>query len=192
MDIANADGGAANDDGISAREGVPMSITRARVSERDEAASGELDEVALLTVVDGWNIGTTGTVVAASSTHRTIEILGYFGESLGFLDVPTEQLRLVWKCPEPDLDFARSRAREGAEKKGMPLPIGEHDVVALRTAIDGWPAGTTGTVIYEDSGFKQVEIANHRGEDLAFLTVAPEELRVVWRTAHRGHEPALD
>lgn len=74
----------------------------------------------------------------------TIEIVGYRGESLDFLEVPVERLRLIEKCAEPDVDFARARAREGAETKQTPLPIGEHDVVALVAAVDDWPAGTTG------------------------------------------------
>ena len=74
----------------------------------------------------------------------------------------------------------------------MPLPIGEHDVVALRTAIDGWPAGTSGTVISDGPKYKMVEISNHLGEDLAFLNVPPDQLRVVWRTARRSNGIAVD
>jgi len=169
-----------------------MSTTWTSTRERDVAVIGELDEVALLEAVDGWAIGTTGTVVAVSSTSRTIEILGYLGESLDFLDVPIQRLRLVWKCPEPDLNFARNRAIEAADKGRMPLPIGEHDVVALRTAIDGWPAGTSGTVISDGPKYKMVEISNHLGEDLAFLNVPPDQLRVVWRTARRSNGIAVD
>jgi hypothetical protein len=83
----------------------------------------------------------------------TVEISGYLGESLDFLDVPIDQLRILWKCPVPDLEFARSRAMEGAAKRKVPLPIGELDVVALRTGLEGWPAGTTGTVISEGPAY---------------------------------------
>ena len=121
-----------------------MSTTWTSTRERDVAVIGELDEVALLEAVDGWAIGTTGTVVAVSSTSGTIEIRGYLGESLDFLDVPINRLRLVRRCPVPDPDYARSRAIEAADKRRTPLPIGEHDVVALRTAFDGWRQGRAG------------------------------------------------
>jgi len=68
-----------------------MSTTWTSTRERDVAVIGELDEVALLEAVDGWAIGTTGTVVAVSSTSGTIEIRGYLGESLDFLDVPIQR-----------------------------------------------------------------------------------------------------
>ncbi|HEY2052601.1 MAG TPA: hypothetical protein VGH14_01550 [Solirubrobacterales bacterium] len=169
-----------------------MSTTQTRRSERDAVVIGELDEVALLEAVDGWRIGTTGTVVEVSSGVGTIEIPGYLGESLDFLDVPTKRLRLVQKCLHPDPDFARRRAEEGADKRNRPLPIGELDVVALRTAIDGWPAGTRGTVISQGPSYKEVEVSNHLGEDLAFLVVSPDQLRVVWRAARRDHKIDVD
>jgi hypothetical protein len=176
----------AADHGISTGEEAPMSTTRTVTNERGVAAIGELDEVALLGDVDGWRLGTTGTVVEVSPAHLTIEIVDHFGESLDFLEVPTERLRLVEKCAQPGLDFARGRARKGAEKKQVPLPIGEHDVVALLVAIDGWPAGTTGTVVHQSKGYKMIEISNHLGEDLAFLDVPPDQLKVVWRTTRRS------
>ncbi|MBS1895273.1 MAG: hypothetical protein JST59_28570 [Actinobacteria bacterium] len=143
--------------------------------------------MALLEDVDGWGLGTTGIVVEVSPAQVTIEIVGYGGESLDFLQVPVERLRLIEKCARPDVNFARRRAREGARQKRTSLPIGEHDVVALVAAIDGWPAGTTGTVISEVGGYLTIEISNHRGEDLAHLDVLPDQVRIVWRTAHRGH-----
>ncbi len=163
-----------------------MSTTRTVNHERDVAAIGELDEVVLLEDVDGWRLGTTGTVVEVFPTAVTIEIVDHFGESLDFLEVPAERLRLVEKCAHPDIDFARGRAREGAEKKRVPLPIGEHDVVALLVAIDGWPVGTTGTVVHQSRGHMMIEISNHLGEDLAFLDVPPDQLKVVWRTPRRS------
>jgi hypothetical protein len=161
-----------------------MSTTRTTTDEQDTAVIGELDEVALLEGIDGWRIGTTGTVVAVSSTKVTIEILGYLGESLDFIEAPVEQLRLIQKCPRPDPNLARLRAMAGADKKRTSLSIGELDVVALRTVVDGWPAGTTGTVISDGGPLKLVEISNHLGEDLAFLDVPPDQLKVVWRTAN--------
>jgi hypothetical protein len=163
-----------------------MSTTRTVVDERGIAGFDLLDEVTLLEDIDGWRLGTTGTVVEVSSTHSTIEIVDHFGESLDFLEVPVERLRLVERCTNPDPDFAKGRARVGAERKRVPLPIGEHDVVALLVPIDGWPAGTTGTVVHQSSGYKMIEISNHLGEDLAYLDVPPDRLKVVWRTTHRN------
>jgi hypothetical protein len=125
-------------------------------------------------------------------THRVIEIFGYLDESLDFIEAPTEELRLMRKCPRPDLDFARSRAVEATEERRAPMPIGEHDVVALRTPTGGWPAGTQGTVIHNGPIYKLVEVSNHLGEDLAFLEVPAEQLRVVWRTPHRCAEVGAD
>jgi hypothetical protein len=169
-----------------------MSTTHASIGEPSVSLIGELDEVALLSEVSGWGLGTTGTVVAVSPSHCTIEIFGYLGESLDFIEVASEELRLVRKCPQPDLDLARGRAIAGAVKKHTTLPIRELDVVALLTAIDGWPAGTTGTVISEGPSFKEVEISNHLGEDLAWLDVPPEQLRVVRRSASRSAEVGVD
>lgn len=163
-----------------------MSIARTTTDEQKTAVIGELDEVVLLKGIDGWGIGTTGTVVAISSAQVTIEILGYLGESLDFIEAPLDQLRLIETCPPSDSDLARRRPVAKTERQ-TPSPIRELDVVALRTAVDGWPAGTTGTVVRDDRGSKLVEISNHLGEDLAFLDVAPDVLKVVWRTA-RGND----
>lgn len=57
--------------------------------------------------------------------------------------------------------------------------IGEHDVVFLLNPVEGWPAGTRGTVISDDPDFKLVEVSNEFGEALAFLDVRPDELRLV-------------
>jgi hypothetical protein len=164
-----------------------MSTTRMVNDKHDVTAIGELDEVALLEDVDGWRLGTTGTVVEVFATQVTIEIVDHFGESLDFLEVPTNRLRLVEKCVNPELDFARARAEAGAEKKRLALPIGEHDVVALRVPINGWPAGTRGTVLHQSKGFELIEISNHLGEDLDLLDVPPEQLKVVWRTTLRSN-----
>ena len=61
------------------------------------------------------------------------------------------------------------------------IAIGEHDVVALLNPIDGWPAGTTGTVIIDEPALKFVEISNGLGEELACLDAAPDQLRLVWK-----------
>ena len=65
--------------------------------------------------------------------------------------------------------------------------IGEHDVVALLNSIDGWPAGTKGTVIIDEPALKFVEISNELGEDVACLDVAPDQLRLVWKCPHPPH-----
>jgi hypothetical protein len=59
--------------------------------------------------------------------------------------------------------------------------IGEHDVVALLTAVEGWPAGTKGTVIIDEPALKFVEISNEFGESMACLDVPPDQLRLVWK-----------
>ncbi|HEX7279738.1 MAG TPA: hypothetical protein VF255_08965 [Solirubrobacterales bacterium] len=50
--------------------------------------------------------------------------------------------------------------------------IGEIDFVSFKEAIEGWPAGTTGTVVADFGNDKMVEISNDRGEALGF-PVAP-------------------
>ncbi|MBS1863640.1 MAG: hypothetical protein JSS68_18240 [Actinobacteria bacterium] len=62
---------------------------------------GELDVVVLLNSVDGWPVGTKGTVVSDDPALKLIEVSNELGEAIAFLDVPPEQLRLVWKCPPP-------------------------------------------------------------------------------------------
>lgn len=164
-----------------------MSVARTTTDEQETAVIGELDEVVLLKGIDGWGIGTTGTVVAVSSAQVTIEILGYLGESLDFIEAPLDRVRLIETCPLSGSDLARRRAVAKTVERQTPSPIRELDVVALRTAIDSWPAGTTGTVVRDDRGSRLVAISNHLGEDLAFLDVAPDVLKVVWRTA-RGND----
>jgi hypothetical protein len=152
---------------------------------------GTLDRVALLEAIDGWDIGTTGTVVADAPTHKMIEITGYLRESLDFLDVPTERLRLLSKCPRPDPDFALSRAKAGAERPTPPV-IGEHDVVEVLSAMDGWPAGTSGTVIIDGPDRKYVEISNHLGAGIDYLDVPTGQLRLIWKCRHRDSEVDAD
>jgi hypothetical protein len=142
---------------------------------------GVLDQVALLRDVPGWRIGTTGSVVAVSAGRVTVEIYGYFGASLDFVDLPLESFRLICKCPNPDLDFAKSRAVIGYEKRAIPMGIGEHDVVELLAPFEGWPVGMRGTVVIDAPDCKAVEISNHRGETLAILDVPTEQLRLNWK-----------
>ncbi len=75
-------------------------------------------------------------------------------------------------------------------------PIEEHDVVALRTPIGSWPAGTTGTVVslYEDAGLVEVAEDDPPGSALDNLLTMPfEQLELCW--SHRtgwvdGWKPA--
>lgn len=70
--------------------------------------------------------------------------------------------------------------------------IGEHDVVALLNPVGGWPAGTKGTVIFNDPGLKLIEICNEFGEALDELDVSPEQLQLVWKSAGPVPEIAVD
>ncbi|MBS1676068.1 MAG: hypothetical protein JST08_01665 [Actinobacteria bacterium] len=60
---------------------------------------GEHDVVALLNAVDGRPKGTEGAVVDDQPTRKWVEVANERGECLDILFVPTEQLRLVGKCP---------------------------------------------------------------------------------------------
>lgn len=62
---------------------------------------GELDVVALLTPVGAWPIGTEGTVISNDPDFKLVEICNEFGEALDELDVPPDQLKVVWS-PHPD------------------------------------------------------------------------------------------
>jgi ribosomal protein L24 len=61
--------------------------------------------------------------------------------------------------------------------------IGEYDVVVLVNAVDGWPAGTKGTVVDVHPPHKTVEIEGIEQSDddmLEYLPmVADEDLRLV-------------
>lgn len=59
--------------------------------------------------------------------------------------------------------------------------IGEHDVVALRNSVDGWPMGTRGTVLNDRPEVKFIEISNHRGEGVDYLDVPVDGLLLVWK-----------
>ncbi len=62
---------------------------------------GEHDVVALLNPVGGWPVGTEGTVLNRRPAVKFVEVSNHRGESVDFLDVPVEDLRLAWKCPSP-------------------------------------------------------------------------------------------
>jgi hypothetical protein len=64
-----------------------------------QTAFAELDVVALLKPVGGWPSGTEGTVIHEWQASMLVEICNEHGEALDELDVPEDQLRLVWKCP---------------------------------------------------------------------------------------------
>lgn len=57
--------------------------------------------------------------------------------------------------------------------------IHEIDVVELIEAVDGWPAGTNGTVVHDLGETKMVEISNDRGETLGLPSIPTELLRLV-------------
>ncbi len=68
-----------------------------------EQTIGEVDVVAFVRPVDRvdgvgkWPTGTTGTVVSDYDDHKEIEISNDRGETLDYVIVPVEQLRLVAK-----------------------------------------------------------------------------------------------
>jgi hypothetical protein len=68
-----------------------------------EQAIGEVDVVAFerpIKKVDGlgnWPTGTIGTVVSDYGDHKEVEISNDLGETLDFVIVPVEQLKLVEK-----------------------------------------------------------------------------------------------
>ena len=68
-----------------------MSVTQTKIE--------ELDVVAFLQAQRHWPASTEGTVLIDSDGDNLVEIADERGEGLDFIWVPTEQLRLVWKCP---------------------------------------------------------------------------------------------
>lgn len=72
--------------------------------------------------------------------------------------------------------------------------IGELDVVALRNTVDGWPAGTRGTVVEMFPSHRWVEIVHEDGEDFDIVSVRPEDLKLVWKSPHssRAVDVAVD
>jgi len=61
--------------------------------------------------------------------------------------------------------------------------IAEHDVVALREAVDAWPAGTSGTVVSDYGETKLIEISDDSGATLDLIQAPLAKLDVTWRAA---------
>lgn len=57
--------------------------------------------------------------------------------------------------------------------------IAEHDVVALKRRIRGWPVGTQGTALIDHGPSKLVEISDDEGQELDLLEIAEEDLELV-------------
>ena len=57
--------------------------------------------------------------------------------------------------------------------------ISEHDVVALKCNLRGWPAGTTGTALIDHGPSKLVEISDDQGQELDLFEIAEEDLELV-------------
>lgn len=70
--------------------------------------------------------------------------------------------------------------------------IGEYDVVALRNSVDGWPAGTEGTVVSMFPTHRWVEIVHDDGEDFDIVSVRPEDLKLVWKSPHSSRDVGVD
>ena len=56
--------------------------------------------------------------------------------------------------------------------------IGEVDIVSLVEEVDGWPAGTSGTVVADFGDDKMVEISDDRGVMLALPVVPADKLKL--------------
>ena len=57
--------------------------------------------------------------------------------------------------------------------------IGEIDYVELLDPVGRWPAGTRGTVVDERGEWKQVEVADERGQMVDLISVAAPRLKPV-------------
>ena len=66
------------------------------------------------------------------------------------------------------------------------MKIAEHDVVALKRDMRGWPVGTTGTAVIDHGSSKLIEISDDRGQMLDLFEVAEEDLELV---EHYPSEP---
>ncbi|MGH2938501.1 MAG: hypothetical protein ACRDPE_10315 [Solirubrobacterales bacterium] len=64
-----------------------------------ETFIGEHDVVTLRKPVEGWPVGTRGTVVSMFPSHRWVEIVHDDGEDFDIVSVRPQELELVWKCP---------------------------------------------------------------------------------------------
>ena len=65
--------------------------------------------------------------------------------------------------------------------------IGEHDVVALRSPVEGFPAGTKGAVISMFPTHRWVEVADE-SDDWGFRTISvpTDQLELVWKCTQAG------
>jgi hypothetical protein len=70
--------------------------------------------------------------------------------------------------------------------------IDEHDVVTLSNPVDGWPAGTKGTVVSMFPSHRWVEIVHEDGEDFDIVSVRPEELQLFWKRPRPNPEANVD
>jgi Domain of unknown function (DUF4926) len=61
----------------------------------------------------------------------------------------------------------------------MKQTIKEFDVVELLDDIAGWPAGTVGAVVDEVGEWKQVEVADDRGQTLDLISVSEPRLKLI-------------
>jgi hypothetical protein len=57
--------------------------------------------------------------------------------------------------------------------------IKEIDVVSFKEAVDGWPAGTRGTVVIDHGDVKTIEISDDLGQTLDLPAVSVEKLELV-------------
>lgn len=61
---------------------------------------GELDVVSLLRAHGRWPKGCEGTVVDDNGNFKLIEIANDLGQTLDLIEVPVDQLELIYKCPQ--------------------------------------------------------------------------------------------
>lgn len=57
-------------------------------------------------------------------------------------------------------------------------PISEHDVVLFREAVQGWPAGTVGTVVSDYGDVVLVEVSSETGNATGFVQVPVAKLEL--------------
>jgi hypothetical protein len=57
--------------------------------------------------------------------------------------------------------------------------VKEFDVVELLDSVDGWPAGTQGAVVDEVDKWRQIEIADTRGQMLDLISVSESRLKLI-------------
>jgi hypothetical protein len=57
-------------------------------------------------------------------------------------------------------------------------PISEHDVVLFREAVQGWPAGTAGTVVSDYGDVVLVEVSSESGNAMGFVQVPVAKLEL--------------